>query len=216
MDNFKDSKKNVDEFKKTLVSPHGDDNPDSWFFAILYAIRFQLTRKTNACENEDKLKNDINKVGLSELFLTRNKLKLDFDILNFKQRCHQVNQILNKCNFFLKVYEKRNFDCLLKQNPDKKSIIRELSGCIANKYNWFNIVQLEHSKKILQKFILIEIIYKPVENYNEVINCYFSSKINLAFGSTFSENRILRMCNFSMSLLLKILWTKREIWSSSW
>ena len=61
----------------------------------------------------------------------------------------------------------------------------------------------------MQKFILIEIIYKPVKNYNEVINCYFSNNINLAFGSTFSENRILRVYNFSMSLLLKLLWTKR-------
>ena len=100
VDNFKDSKKNVDLFKKALVSPYRDDNLDSWFFAILYAIRFQITRKTNACENEDKLKNDIDKVDLSELFLARNKLKLDFDILNFEQRCHRVNQILNKCNFF--------------------------------------------------------------------------------------------------------------------
>ena len=51
-----------------------------FFFAILYAIRFQLTEKTNACENKD----DINKVDLTELFLIKDKLKLDFDILNFK------------------------------------------------------------------------------------------------------------------------------------
>ena len=54
--NFKDSKKKVDEFKKTLVNPHGNDNSDSFFFAILHAIRFQLTEETNVCENEDKLK----------------------------------------------------------------------------------------------------------------------------------------------------------------
>ena len=47
-----------------------------FFFAILYAIRFQLTEKTNACENED----DINKVDLTELFLIKDKLKLDFVI----------------------------------------------------------------------------------------------------------------------------------------
>ena len=42
------------------------------------------------------------------------------------------------------------------------------------------------------KFIPIKIIHKPVKNCNEIINCYFSSKINLAFRSTFSENGILR------------------------
>ena len=56
------------------------------FFAILYAICFQLTEKTNVCQNEDELKNDINKVDLSELFLIKDKLKLDFDILNFEQQ----------------------------------------------------------------------------------------------------------------------------------
>ena len=71
-----------------MVNPHGDNNPDSFFFAILYTIRFQLTEKTNVCENENKLKNEINKVDLSELFLIKNSLKLDFDILNFKQQCH--------------------------------------------------------------------------------------------------------------------------------
>ena len=44
----------------------------------------------------------------------------------------------------------------------------------------------------MQKFIPIEIIYKPDKTCNEVINCYFSNKINLAFNSTFSENWILR------------------------
>ena len=121
VDNLRDYKKTVDDFKKTLVNPHGDSNSDSFFFAILYAIRFQLTEKTNTFVNEDELKNDINKVDLSELFLIKNKLKLDFDILNFEQQCHQVIQILSKCNFFLKVYElKEKIRSLIKQNPDQK------------------------------------------------------------------------------------------------
>ena len=44
----------------------------------------------------------------------------------------------------------------------------------------------------MRKFIPIEIIFKPVKKCNEIINCYFSNKINLAFRSTFSENGILR------------------------
>ena len=75
----------------SLKKLHGDNNSDSFFFfffAILYAIPFQITQKTNACENEDELKNDINKVDLSELFLIKDNLKLDFDILNLEQQCH--------------------------------------------------------------------------------------------------------------------------------
>ena len=44
----------------------------------------------------------------------------------------------------------------------------------------------------MRKFIPIEIIFKPVKKCNEIINCYSSNKINLAFRSTFSENGILR------------------------
>ena len=36
VDSFKDSKKKVDEFKKTLVNPHRDDNPDSFFFVFCF------------------------------------------------------------------------------------------------------------------------------------------------------------------------------------
>ena len=193
IDTFKDSEKKVDKFKKTLVNPHRDDNSDSVFCAILYAIRLQLTEKTNACDNENELKNEMNKVDLSELFFIKDSLKLNFDILNFEQQRHPVNQILNKRNFFLKVYKlKERFQSLVKQNPDKKNIARELSECITNKYNGFNIFWLEQSKKIMRKFISIEIIYKPAKNCNDVISCYFSNKINLAFRSTFSENGILR------------------------
>ena len=86
------------------------------------------------------MRTSFNKVGLSELFLIKNQLKLD--ILNFEEQCHRVNQILNKCNFSLKVYElQEKFPSLVKQNPDKKNIVRELSGCITNKYNGFNIVR---------------------------------------------------------------------------
>ena len=63
---------------------------------------------------------------------------------------------------------------------------------MTNKYKRFNIVWSEQSKQIMQKFIPIEIIYKPVKNCDKVISCYFSNKINLAFRSTFSENGILR------------------------
>ena len=69
VENFKDSKKKVDEFKKALVNTHGNDNSDSFlFFVILYAICFQITEETNVCENEDELKNDISKVDLLNYF----------------------------------------------------------------------------------------------------------------------------------------------------
>ena len=67
-----------------------------------------------------------------------------------------------------------------------------MSGCITEKYNDFHIVQLEFVKKLTQKFVPIDIICKPVRKCTKIINCYFSSKLNLTFRSTFSENSKIR------------------------
>ena len=53
---FKDSKKQVEEFNKTLINPQGDENVDSFFYAILYAIRYNLTEKFDPCENDNEFK----------------------------------------------------------------------------------------------------------------------------------------------------------------
>ena len=39
----------------------------------------------------------------------------------------------------------------------------------------------------------IEIIYKPVKKEDEIIECFFSSKMNLAYRATFSENKELKL-----------------------
>ena len=59
MTELKDSKKKVEEFNKTLINPQGDENVDSFFCAILYAIRYTLTEKSDPCENDNELQNDI-------------------------------------------------------------------------------------------------------------------------------------------------------------
>ena len=38
----------------------------------------------------------------------------------------------------------------------------------------------------------IDIIYKPVKKEDEIMECFFSLQINLAYRSTFSENQKLR------------------------
>ena len=45
VDNFKDLKKKVDKFKKPLVNPHGDNNPDSFFFCNFVYNSFSINWK---------------------------------------------------------------------------------------------------------------------------------------------------------------------------
>ena len=187
---FKDltSLKN-DEFKKTSRNLQGNGNVDSFFQAILYAIRHTSTEKLGSCENDGDVKYDIKLDGISKMFLLKEEMRLDLDIIHFENQCHQINHILNKNNLILRVFElKGKFCSLIKQDLDKKNVIRELSSCITKKYNGFHIVRMEYAKKLIQKFCHIDIIYKPVRKYTKIINCYFSIKLNYAFRSTFRKN----------------------------
>ena len=45
IDEFKDSSKKVNDFKGTLLIPHSLENKDSFYFALLFAIRYQSKNK---------------------------------------------------------------------------------------------------------------------------------------------------------------------------
>ena len=108
-----------------MINPQGDENVDSLFYAILYSIRYTLTGKSDPCENDNELQNDTKLDGISEIFLMKENMRLDLDILTFENQCHQINHILNKNNLFLRVFElKEKFRSLIKLNPYKRNVIR--------------------------------------------------------------------------------------------
>ena len=190
---FENYKEKIESFKKTLVNPQGENNLDSFFYSILYAIRFYLNEKSDSCENDDEIKTDIGVELFDNLNQIKENLRLDLDIINFENQCFEINRILTKNKMFLKVYElKEKFHALIKQCPDKKNVIRDISSCIREKFNGFNIVRVEFEKQIRQKMSPIAIIYKPVRKETENIDCYFSKKINYAFRASFSENDKIR------------------------
>ena len=116
------------------------------------------------------------------LSATKEKLRLDLDIQNFENQCFSVNVLLNKYGLFLKVYKLKDKFCYsIQQDYEKKKIARELSNCIVEKFNRFNTARVEFGKKLRQSFRPIDIIYKPVKKYDEIMNCYFSEKLNAAF-----------------------------------
>ena len=105
IDEFKDYKKKKESFKETLVNPQGENNPNSFFYSILYVIGFQLTKKFDSCDQDDKIKEDIRAEIFDESNQIKESLRLDLDILNFKNQCFQINRILNKNRLFLRVFE---------------------------------------------------------------------------------------------------------------
>ena len=144
-------------------------------------MRCQLTGKIEECDDE-QIKEDIGAEIFDKIYLLKSMIMLDLDTLHFENQCLKINQILNKNNLFLRVFElKEKFRCLIKQDSEKKNHIRDLLSCIIEKFNGFNIVRIEFDKKLRQKVSPIDIIYKPVKKEDEIIKCFFSLKISLAY-----------------------------------
>ena len=59
---------------------------------------------------------------------------------------------------FLRVFElKDKFRHLTLKNPNKQSIVRQLSSCINEKYNGFHVISIKYNKKLRKKII------KPID-----------------------------------------------------
>ena len=88
--------------------------------------------------------------------------------MSFSQRFDR-----NKGSFFLRVYERRNkFRYLIKKCiHGKNDVVRDLSSCVIEKFNGYEISQ--HQLKREQKCFLepIDIIYESVKD-NDKIACF--------------------------------------------
>lgn len=99
-----------------MVNSQGWNDIDSFFYSILFTLRDQLTQKI-----DNELKEDVGAEISDEIYPLKEIMRLDLDILNFENQCFQINRILNKNNFFLRVFElKEKFRALIKQDPKKK------------------------------------------------------------------------------------------------
>ena len=133
IDEIKDTEKRIEKFKETLfpVSTENDDDDDddddennynSFVNAIFFAIRFNVERNTDLKEcSLAELKESIDS---SNLFVQPNQEK--FNIILDYQKCnkqfHEVNMLLTKHRYFLRVVELKNkFRHLALKNPKKQN-----------------------------------------------------------------------------------------------
>ena len=188
---FPNFEKKVKLFRESLINPHGLENPDSFFYSILYAIRHKLIDKVDFVENEENLKQDVGLALSHDLFEIKDLLRLDLDVLNFENQCFKINTILSKHNMFLRVFElKDKFRYLIKQNSEQKKIVNEVSACVVERFNGFTIIRLEFDNEIRKDFTSVDIIYKPVKKQNTILNCFFTDKLHLAYKAVYNETKI--------------------------
>ena len=105
IDEFKDFNERIDKFKKNLFFPKNNQDENSFFYAILHAIRYHLTEKLD--EVSDEYFTADNLEIFEKIYHLKDFLKLDLKVSTFEDQCYTVNHILNKNNLFLRVYEQK-------------------------------------------------------------------------------------------------------------
>ena len=93
------------------------------------------------------------------------KFKFIIELQAFFNMCYEINTILSKFGYFLRVFELKNKSRHLSmKDKNQQKIVRRLSSCLIEKYNGFAIISIEYQKKQRKNFKAIDIIYKPTKH----------------------------------------------------
>ena len=99
----------------------------------------------------------------------------------FETQCHVMNELPMSKNL-LRVYElRKKFRYLIKKVSKSKNIIqRDLSACVEERFNGFELVRKPTENERKQLLKPIDIVYRPVSKINRIINFYFSKSMRNA------------------------------------
>ena len=116
---------------------------------------------------------------------------LDHSIFGFFDPCKLINDVLCEYGFFLRFYERRNkFRYQLKRKlKEKNQMKRELSACIIQKFNGYELLRNHLNSRERKNFIPIDIVYEPTLNDKKPIKCLFAPEICLGFYTSYEKMR---------------------------
>ena len=150
---------NLEDLSKTLKE--GTDNP--FFDATIFGLVTYLTEGEK--ENDwGKIQETIGNDFYNDLLEIKDDIKLDRSIFGFFDRCFLANQVLAKHNFFLKFFERRDdFRFQIKKKVEgKNQVTRNLSSCVLEKFNGYNIIKHQLARKEKKGFSAIEVVYESI------------------------------------------------------
>ena len=114
---------------------------------------------------------------------------LDLSVVGFFDRCQLINNILCEYGYFLRFYDRRNkFRYQLRQKLKEKNEMRkELSACIVQKFNGYDLLR-NHLNSIERKdFIPIDIVDERTLNDKKLVLCFYVPQIYLGFHTTIEK-----------------------------
>ena len=184
IDDFKNFEFNIKKFNESLfprVDADHEKVQNQFCNAILYALRFVKTGLKDMC-NKKEFEKTIDKSLVEELSQPE-KFQFIIQLQKFHKMCYEINIILSKHNYFLRVFELKNkFRRFMMKDETKQKIVRQLSSCLIEKYSGFTVISIEFKKKKRKMFKSIDIIYKPIKFIKIEPLCYFSDDISKAYS----------------------------------
>ena len=186
IDSCKNFEVDIQKFNETLFSRVDAEDQkvhNQFSSAILYALRFDKTGFKDHCDKKEFEKSI--EEGLIEKLI--DKLQFIVDLQKFQNICYEINFILSKYNYFLRVFKLKNkYRRFSIKDKSKHKIDRQLSSCLIEKYNNFRVISIEFERKERKLFKPIDVIYKPTKNIEIELLCYFSDDISKAYSSLHS------------------------------
>ena len=168
IDDFKNAKKKkFENFNETLFPKTNNENIENnrLINVLLLAIRFDKVGKTNVC-NFEEFKESIDSNLIEQL--EEGKFKFILDLQKFNNICYEINLILSKHNYFLRIFElKDKYRQLLMKEPKKLNIVRQLSSCLIEKHNGFQVISIEFSRK-QKKVLSLLILFTNLPNIQKL------------------------------------------------
>ena len=139
---FERSSVYIENFKKELLPKTNQKNEHNNFKrVILYRIRNLLENKTDLCDIITLKQNHV----LDQILEQFSSQELEFllDLQELNRACYQINEILMEHNYFLRVFEQKNkYRQFFIKNPDKQNQMKQLTSCLIEKYNGFQVIKL--------------------------------------------------------------------------
>ena len=187
--NFKDYKKKADEFKNTLL--HFQEisaEKNHLFYSVVYALAYlKNNRKPSDFNSAISIIGQDKFLKLKEI---EKETMLDYTQFVFFERCMILNNVLAaQFGHFLRFYERRNkFRYQLRQKLKTKNEMKaELSACVIQKFNGYDLLRVELNRNEKKNLIPIDFVYEPTLDKNKPIYCYFAPKIHLAFQTFYGR-----------------------------
>ena len=71
------------------------------------------------------------------------KYEFILDLQKFNNNSYEINYVLSKCNYFLRLFQLKNkFRHLTMKEPKKQNNVRPISSCVTEKYNGFQTISI--------------------------------------------------------------------------